>query len=270
MEYNLLEPYRDVQHHQIISGIIRDFSSNDRTPGEVLLDGLDLHNARAVLDLGCGFGYMTESLARRVARNACITGIDACETNDLSFTGAVSRTGRCSRFICDAIDRTLPFDNCSFDVVLSSYSLYFFVEAIADIARVLREDGCFIAISHNMELIDALIDITGLSHSRAVLTNIFGSFCGENAVSLLAPHFSHVEEVTYRNRLCFRKENIRALMTYVEHKLPFLLPGTFHSQGVEHDVLEAVPAYFEAHGEVVIQKDDCCFRCTGPRRRAPR
>jgi hypothetical protein len=51
---------------------------------------------------------------------------------------------------------------------------------------------------HSMDLMNALIELTGFSHSRAVLTCIFGTFCGENALSLQSCHFSRVEEETSR------------------------------------------------------------------------
>ncbi len=265
MDNALLLPYRDVAYHQRVSAIIREFSTNKRAPGEVFLSGANLNGARRVLDLGCGFGFMTQYLAAVAAQDALITGMDACETNRIPFTRAVEKTGRRSRFICQAIGRALPFDNESFDAVMSSYSLYFFIEAVPDISRILAPEGCFIAVSHRIGFVDGLLRVAGMSHKREETAKIFGAFCCENGEALLAPYFSRVERISYRNSLLFRREDVEPLTTYIKHKLPFFIPGSCCDETVHQAVALAISTYLEQHEKVVLEKNDCCFLCRLPR-----
>ena len=84
-----LEAFENPARHAAVSALIRSRSTNLTDVRDAVLHGLDLSGARAVLDLGCGFGFMTEVVARRVAPDAEIVGVDACERPDTS-----SRSGR--------------------------------------------------------------------------------------------------------------------------------------------------------------------------------
>lgn len=264
MDTASLEPYRDVLHHQMTSGIIRDFSTNATAPADTFLRGLNLHRALQILDLGCGFGYMTAELARMVSPDACIIGMDACAENEIPFTNAVAQAQRRSRFICEQIEKRLPFGDNTFDVVFCSYALYFFVDIIPDIARVLKETGCFIAVCHSIDFIDDMLNVAGLPMARQQMMKVFGAFNCENGTQMLAPHFGRIGHVPYRNQLRFKQENCDALATYVIHKLPFIYPDKFGDETIVQMVVHTVAATVARQGEITIAKNDCCFRCTAP------
>ena len=118
-----LSPYLDPTFHQDVSAIIQRRSANPQDPRSVFLEGLNLSNSRNILDLGCGFGYMTQEAAKQSSPDAYVLGLDACPTNEIPFLTRTASTGRVSKFEHVEIDSTLPLESNSFDVVLCSYSL---------------------------------------------------------------------------------------------------------------------------------------------------
>ena len=86
--------------HAAIADVIRRRSTNRADVREIALDGLDLSSAAMILDLGCGFGFMTGAVAGRVAPQAQIVGVDACSANEqpyLELLAGTSRAGRSTR-----------------------------------------------------------------------------------------------------------------------------------------------------------------------------
>ncbi len=99
--------FENPDRHADASDIIRRHSTNPIDVRDAVLADLDLGFARQVLDLGCGFGFMAEALARRVAPQAQIIGIDACAANEAPFLARVAATGRTGRFVCRRIKAQL-------------------------------------------------------------------------------------------------------------------------------------------------------------------
>jgi SAM-dependent methyltransferase len=94
-----------------------------------------------VVDLGCGTGELVVALSRRL-RDARIVGIDL-SPDMLLFAGRHATTdGRLRFTVGDAA--SLPFDDASVDLVVSTLSLHHWSQpsdAFAEIARVLRPGG---------------------------------------------------------------------------------------------------------------------------------
>ncbi len=123
--------------HATIAQVIRRTSTNPADVRDIALEGLELTSARSVLDLGCGFGFMSEAVARRVAPDARLVGLDACQENERPYLERLAAADRAGSFVNGRIDRTLAWPAGSFDLILASYSLYFFPEIIPEVARVL-------------------------------------------------------------------------------------------------------------------------------------
>ena len=218
--------FEDPARHATVSEIIRRRSTNPADVRAAVLAGLDLSFAHNVLDLGCGFGFFTEVVARRVAPDAEIVGVDACAANEPLFMARVAATGRSGHFVGRSISKTLDWPDHSFDLVVASYALYFFPDVIPEIARVLSPDGLFLATTHTESACRDLLRAAGLPISDAKLLGNILSFSAENGGQLLAPWFGAVERTDYANQLVFPPAEYNEFLTYLRFKLPLLLPAS--------------------------------------------
>jgi arsenite methyltransferase len=120
---------------------------------EQLFDALALRGDERVLDIGCGRGLLLIAAARRLTSGRAL-GIDIWNTQDLS-DNAADQTWANARAegVADRVElitgdaRSLPFENESFDLIVSSAALHNIYDArqregaILEIARVLKPGG---------------------------------------------------------------------------------------------------------------------------------
>src|SRR5438067_12355 len=120
---------------------------------ERLLDHIPWRGSERVLDLGCGRGLMLIGAARRLTTGRAV-GVDIWQAEDLSGNRPeatlenAEREGVRERVEVKTADmRKLPFDDASFDVVVSCAAIHNLYDAgdreqaIREIARVLRPGG---------------------------------------------------------------------------------------------------------------------------------
>jgi SAM-dependent methyltransferase len=135
-----------------------------------LLDQLRLRGDEQILDAGCGGGMMMILAARRLQTGHAV-GIDLWQASDQSDNSAdtalrsADLAGVRKRVTVQTGDiRSLPFDDASFDIVLTHWVIHNLPtaedrqKAIAEMLRVLRPDGRLL-----------IIDITGQAEYAAVL-----------------------------------------------------------------------------------------------------
>ena len=153
-----------------------------------------------VLDVGCGRGLMAIEAARRYP-TATVTGIDIWSAEDQSNNTReaclenVKLAGVASRIevqTCDA--RELSFDDQTFDLVVSHWVLHNLPsredreQAIREIHRVLRDDGCLLLV--DIECIDEYVEIlsdTGWLYLKRVGPNAFERFAGRVSFGSFRP-----------------------------------------------------------------------------------
>ncbi len=268
------QAYRDVQKHQHIEALIRRFSSNPNDIRQEALDALDLTGCRQVLELGCAFGSFTGALKDRLHPQAHITGLDIVEAYKPFFLQACHKAGYEGTFSGAGVDQiqTMPSKTC--DLILCSFALYFFVELIPEIARVLKPDGWFIAITHarrNMrEMIDLLRSILNRQHllrddQLLPIEMILGAFSSENGEDLLSAHFAEVRRRDFPNTLVFEPPEMDAFIDYYRFKEPFFLTGNAPAPaGILQDVTEALSDMARNGQAATLLKDDSIFICTQP------
>jgi arsenite methyltransferase len=117
------------------------------------VDALDLTGSERVLDLGCGRGAVLLTVARRLTTGKAI-GLDLWQTKDQSGNSeAATRRNAEAEGLTDRIElvtgdlRSLPFDDASFDLVVSSLALHNVPGAeerrtsVSEALRVLRPGG---------------------------------------------------------------------------------------------------------------------------------
>ncbi len=266
--------FDDVQAHQRIAGMIQRFSTNKQDVHQTSLEGLDLRECRQILDLGCAFGSFTDKLKGRVSREAVVTGVDVIGAYEPYFLAACQRAGIQGRFFSTGASILKTFADRSFDLVLCSYALYFFPEAIPEIARLLQKEGTFVTITHHRtnagELIDLVkrtLDTIGLSREKDLpLEIITGRFSSENGEALLRPWFEKITVIDFPNRLVFPKKDIGYFLEYYRFKCPLYFAETgLDMETVIPVVSEQIRKAASGRDEITVSKDDSIFICAMPR-----
>ncbi len=107
---------------------------------ETLCEAMDVHAADRVLDIACGNGNASLSAARRGCH---VTGIDIAREL-LEQAGERARAEHVDpEFLVGDAER-LPFDESSFDVILSTFGVMFAPDrqrALSELLRVLKPGG---------------------------------------------------------------------------------------------------------------------------------
>ena len=134
------------------------------------VDALDLTGAEQVLDLGCGRGAVLLTVARRLTTGQAI-GLDVWQAKDQSGnTEAATRRNVDVEGLSDRIDlvtgdmRALPFDDASFDLVVSNLAVHNIPgdddrrTAVTEALRVLHPGGRLLLADamHTSEYADTL------------------------------------------------------------------------------------------------------------------
>ena len=134
------------------------------------VDALDLTGAEQVLDLGCGRGAVLLTVARRLTTGRAI-GLDVWQAKDQSGnTEAATRRNADVEGLSDRIDlvtgdmRALPFDDASFDLVVSNLAVHNIPgdddrrTAVTEALRVLHPGGRLLLADamHTSEYADTL------------------------------------------------------------------------------------------------------------------
>ncbi len=120
---------------------------------EQYLDKIAWRGDERVLDVGCGLGLFLIGAAKRLSAGRAV-GIDKWQQEDLSGNNAAGTLNNAMiEGVADKVEvhtgdaRKLPFDDASFNVVLSSMALHNIYNAgerqtaVREIARVLKSGG---------------------------------------------------------------------------------------------------------------------------------
>ena len=168
-----------------------------------------------MLEVGCGPGWLWEQ-----ARHAVSADLELTLT-DLSV-GMVGEAVERVRASFGAVDgavvnaQSLPFAERAFDVVVANHMLYHVpdpLQAVGELARVLRDDGVLVAStngpSHLRELDEISQEVFG-PRRMPRYTEAFGTHNGER---ILATHFANVEWRGYRcDLVCTNADDVLAYL----------------------------------------------------------
>jgi SAM-dependent methyltransferase len=256
--------YEHPTWHENASAIIKRHSTNHHDVRREALDGLDLSEVRDVLELGCGFGFMAEEVAHLVNSEACVVGVDACAANEGPFLARVTATGRQAAFMTALLDTTLPFESQSFDLVVGSYSLYFFPGILGEICRVMRGGALLLAVTHSEDCCKDLMAAAGFE-GDSPLFHLVRRFSAENGTEKLSPWFADVDVIQYRNSLRFQNGELEDLLTYMRFKLPLAIQVSDSGPELPAFVEPNLRAAMERENELTVHKDDAIFRCRRPK-----
>jgi len=256
--------YQYPSAHEVVSAIIRRCSTNNTDVREAALHDLDLSSVKSILDLGCGFGFMSEALTGRIAPDARLVGTDIWSSNEEPFLRKTSGSGHNSCFVCTRVDSKLSWPDRSFDLVVCSYSLYFFVDVLPEIARILEPQGLFLTITHSESSVASLLRTAGCGETGSELLSLVRRFSAENGHQLLSSWFGEVTQIDYPNSLHFKPEHVDDLLTYLRFKLPQLSVGGKLDADADGVFVRLRDSLLSHPDRLMVEKNNAIFRCRRP------
>ncbi|RLD79445.1 MAG: hypothetical protein DRJ15_09395 [Bacteroidetes bacterium] len=272
-ELSLATIFQDAEKHRNIADIISRHLRDGENIRGYALNGIDLSGAKSILDLGCGFGFFTEALKDRVHSDARITGLDRFPEYEWFYFQSCEKAGIRADFLSNGIHVIEKMEDRSFDLILCSYALYFFPEVIAQISRILKDDGVFIVITH---AIPHMAEFT--SYVRSVLKrhgliitidlpyeSLISRFSNANGYQLLQSDFSNVKVKKYTGHLEFGIGDQDALVSYFNFKHHFFIPEIIDPDDELHNkVISSIKNDLNDSQLIRITKNDVIFVCSGP------
>lgn len=281
--FNIFSPedisrtYEKVHDLLLTRYIIKTYSTNKSDIRDVALDGLDLKHVKRVLELGCGYGFFIEKLKGLLHDNSVIIGIDMVENNREPFLHSVASIQYKGEFINSNANIIKEMASESFDLIVTSYSLYFFPELIRDIARILAKDGIFIAITHSKFSLQEAIQFStscmsklGLTHiGNTFLNELFVAFSLENGQSQLQNYFNLIECFEFKNAMIFPYKNIDDCIFYIQNKKNLIYKEILDWKPEKINEMQkcieiSLREYTKSKGMISVNKDDAVFRCYNP------
>ncbi|MDD4773601.1 MAG: methyltransferase domain-containing protein [Eubacteriales bacterium] len=128
-----------------------------------LLDGvsdilLKHYNNGLILDAGCGEGYYTQGIARKLAESNINADIIAADISKTAVNAAAKRRGAAEYAVANVYD--LPLNDRSVGMVLNVFAPF----ALSEYMRILKKDGIVI---HVMPLENHLLALKQLVYNEA-------------------------------------------------------------------------------------------------------
>jgi len=271
---DVVRTYRQVYDLLVTKHIINTYSTNKDDIRDIALKNLDLRGVDKILDLGCGYGFFIEKLKKRLSPAACFTGIDIVENNRDVYINSVASTGYKGQFINDDISCINRLESSSYNLVIASYSLYFFPWAINEISRVLVDGGIFVTVTHSRHALSEATDFLpgcmkkiGINPPGEIALNkLFERFSLENGEKMLAPYFKKVEKILYQNEMVFSVENIEDCIYYLEKKRHLIYKEVMERfpkrvVDLESCLAQSIYHFAKKNNGISLNKDDAVFRC---------
>lgn len=269
--------YESLDLHQAVNCIVYGHSTNRQDIRDFALQSIDFSRVRNILDLGCGFGFSALGLRGRLHKGTHLVGIDIQQAYQRPFLQACDAIGALGEFHASDAAELASYPPRSFDLIFSCFSLYFFPEAIPQIARVLSDDGTFVAVAHSRSALRELIrhvppalEFLGVEIPELLsIQRLLAAFCAENGEELLRPHFAQVDATRFDNTLRFRPAELPHLELYLRMKRRLLFKEVYEAapdsvgEALER-IMAALAVEAREKGVVEFSKDDAVFLCRRP------
>jgi SAM-dependent methyltransferase len=246
--------YRDDSNLNARAELHRRFSTMSGTLPEWQFDQFELPARAAVLEVGCGPGYLWRVNGERVPDGW------SCLLSDLSSgMVAIAREHLGARYRYAVADAAaLPFPDRAFDVAIANHMLYHVPDrarAIRELARVLRPDGTLYAMTNGEDHMRELQQLARV-HQRPSDEIGRGShtFRLENGADQLGGAFARVD---------LRRLAGELLVTEAEPAVAYL--RSLSDDGTDLESLrQEVTAIIERHGAFRIGTDGGLFIARSP------
>jgi SAM-dependent methyltransferase len=239
--------YANLSLHRSIAELIMNHSRNREDIREVAKRQVTWREVRTMLDLGCGYGWVEQSVPPGLDY---ILGLDCLAENRAAFLETSGKIAKGVEFKQVRLSTDIPAPSTAFDLVIAAYSLYFFPGIIPEVKRLLRPQGVFLVITHSESMLEEGQQFFDFRNLREVIR----SFSAENGEEKLRNHFSRVDFIDYPNTLLFTTGSDRDLASYIDFKKEFI------SRDVDPKVVtEKMLEELRKNGSVKFNKDDRIF-----------
>ncbi|NQT61891.1 MAG: class I SAM-dependent methyltransferase [Candidatus Marinimicrobia bacterium] len=266
------EYFAQVKRHQRVGDFIVAHSTNSSNIYEEASSLLSFHEPITLLDIGCGYGNFTKALIPKLKPGSTCHGLD-CRINFIEpFTEIVKAAGLRGKFFAIEAERMNLLASHSYDLVAAAFSLYFFPHQLNEIKRILKPNGILLAITHsNQGLNEFFDDLRGVIKSIAGRENIIfdierkvASFCEENCLEFLRPHFEIVRMNEHPNQLVFNRDDMEDLLYYLDFRLDVMSEEEFLGDDLElnilkHEFFNHIRKRLRTKGIYTLNKEDAIF-----------
>ncbi|MCC6605465.1 MAG: methyltransferase domain-containing protein [Anaerolineae bacterium] len=254
--------YRDSRNLDARAALHRRFSTAVADWQPWVFDLLQLKPGMRVLECGCGPGWLWRENVARVPDHCHITLTDLSPGMVAEAEAALAGSGHHFEFQ-QANIQALEFADATFDVVVANHMLYHvpdLPQGLAEVRRVLKQDGRFIAATngdnHMKELPllvpEAVRQMTASWRMRGITDQL--PFRLENGRSLLEPYFAHVDLHRYDDGLWVTE--VEPLLAYA---FSMIKPEMDVPETAAAQLREAWAAKIKAEGGIHISKDSGVF-----------
>lgn len=218
------------------------FSTNPTRWFSWLFDRFQTSASSAVLELGCGPGWLWLSNRERIPANWQITLTDFSEGMLAEAQRNLEHAPHMFTFAVADV-QAIPYADDSFNMVIANHMLYHapnIPAALAEIRRILKTGGRFYASTlagDYMHEFERFLPRRQPAHL---------SFNLDNGADLLAEQFEHVTLHRYDNTLVVTEAE--PLIAYLVSMTP--QPAVDLQERIYRDVAPLVLRYLEEHGEL--------------------
>lgn len=223
------QQYQDSRNLDARAALHRNFSTSPQEWQVWVFAQLALEAGTAVLECGCGPGWLWRKNRERIPPGCAITLTDLspgmvaeaksalAEAKSAPTEAEAALANQASFRFQTASIEDLPFDDASFDVVIANHMLYHVPHldrALAEVRRVLKRDGRFFAATNGDNHMRELKEL-----ARSVAGQVVEqkwpplAFRLENGRDLLAPYFDEVNLALFADGLAVTA--VAPLMAYL-------------------------------------------------------
>ena len=136
-DYDIEYSYYNCDALLRIQKLITENSTNKEDIRNIAFSDIDFNKVNHILDLGCAFGYSILGLKERIQPGTHIVGFDLQESYQKPFLKACRQIDANGEFHISDVAELATFPSYFFDLVISSFSMYFFPDSLAHIAAVI-------------------------------------------------------------------------------------------------------------------------------------
>jgi ubiquinone/menaquinone biosynthesis C-methylase UbiE len=182
------------------------FSTNKEGWMNWFFDQMQVPENAHILELGCGDGSLWEKNFNDIPLSWNITLTDF--SNGMLKDAKKNLDTKSQRFKFQIVDaQNIPFENCSFDVVIANHMLYHVPDrekAFSEIQRVLKPNGYFYASTVGKNHMKEMREIVSRFNSESITTKSWDStesFQLENGLGQVSKWFKEVKLNRYNDSL---------------------------------------------------------------------